>query len=422
MENYTFAIIAVLFLGFGFISRRLQKTILTPPLFFVIAGLIIGPTLFGWIAFDIDRSFIHIFATLTLVLVLFTDASRIDLKLLYREHNIPIRLLLIGLPISILVGGVTATYIFPTLLLWEAMILAAILAPTDAALGQNVVVNPLVPVRIRQTINVESGLNDGLVLPFILIFLSLAGAEGYSTDKEYWIRFISSQLILGPVVGMAVGYFGGKGLEKARKQKWISHAFESLASLGLSLISYSVAEIIGGNGFISAFVAGLTLGNCARNICPCLYDFGEAEGQLLALLTFLIFGIVMVPGIIAHITWHTVVYALLCLTLIRMIPTTLSLIGLKLKWPSILFLGWFGPRGLASIIFGLLIVEQSNLAHQEEIFVTIILTVLMSVVAHGITAYPASLAYARWSEKKKKVKGISEHKEVAEMPVRIKQQ
>jgi len=421
MNTELFAIIALFILCFGFISKRIQKTFLTPTIVFVVFGMIIGKEALGIFDTEIESSVIHIIAEFTLIIILFTDASRINLKQLVTEHTIPVRLLLFGLPMTIILGAIAAAYVFNYLTFWEAALLAAILAPTDAALGQAVVSNPRVPVRIRQSLNIESGLNDGIALPIILILISITGAEEHRQSASFWFKFSAYQVILGPLVGIIVGYCGGKLVALSSRKNWMSREFQDISSLGLSLLAFSAAELIGGNGFISAFTAGLTIGNTSRSICACLYEFGEAEGQLLTLITFMIFGAFMVLPELSGINWRIALYAVLSLTVIRMIPVAISLIGLRLRLPTILFLGWFGPRGIASILFALLLVEESNITHGNEIFSVVMITVLFSVFAHGITSVPGSNLYAGIIERlKHPKKEMPEHLEVKEMPTKIR--
>lgn len=420
METLTFALIAAAILGFGLISAKAQKTVFTPPIVFVGLGwLLAGPGL-GILDLHISEHAIHTLAELTLVLVLFTDASRIDLRLLRQDHGLPVRLLSIGMPLTILLGGLAAAWLFPSFTLWEAALLAAVLAPTDAALGQAVVSSPKVPVKIRQALNVESGLNDGIALPLVLLFLSTCSAavEGQG-GAEYWLKFAALQVTLGPLVGIAVGWIGGRLVERATVKGWMNHSFQHLSSLGLAVLAFGGAEVIGGNGFIAAFVAGLTLGNVTKSMCECLYDFAEAEGQLMTLLVFLIFGATMAPEALAHATWHTWLYAILSLTVIRMLPVFLSLLGMKLRPATVGFLGWFGPRGIASILFGLIVVSKSVLHGAEEIFSVVLVTVLLSVFLHGLTAYPGAIWYSRHSESFKDEDAV-EHEKVSEMRVRIR--
>lgn len=421
MERQLFALIAVFILVFGLVSQRLRKTILTPPMVFVAFGLLVGSGMLGPLEVPADSEPVLTLAELTLVLVLFTDAARIDLSLLTREYGLALRLLIVGLPLTILVGGLAAHGVLGALSMWEAALLAAILAPTDAALGNAVVGSPEVPARIRQTLNVESGLNDGLVLPVFLFFLSLAGVGEGPETSAFWIRFVVLQLTLGPAVGVAVGFFGGKLVEKATRARWMDHTFQQLSALALSLLAYAVAELLGGNGFIAAFAAGLTIGNASRAVCQCLYDFAEAEGQLLTLLIFLVLGAVMAGPAIAEVGWPVVGYAALSLTAVRMIPVGLSLVGAGLRVESVLFLGWFGPRGIASILFGLVALHEANVPQAATIFAIVVVTVLMSVMAHGVTASPAARWYGRRAQRMKQEPRMqmAEFAPVPEMPLRI---
>jgi len=415
------ATVALFILLFGFISKRIQKTPLTSTMVFVLFGILISKQFLGILDTDLDSSVINVIAELTLILVLFTDASRIDLKQVIREHAIPVRLLGIGLPLTIVFGAIAAFVVFNFLTFWEGALLAAILAPTDAALGQAVVSNPRVPVRIRQSLNIESGLNDGIALPVVLILLSIAGIEDNDKTSSYWIRFAAYQVILGPVAGICVGYLGGKLVVWSSKRDWMSREFQDISALGLSLLAYSAAELIGGNGFIAAFTSGLTLSYTSKTACESLSEFGDTEGQLLTLITFMIFGAFMVLPELGSLNWQIVIYGVLSLTIIRMVPVALSLTGLGLKPPTILFIGWFGPRGIASILFALLILEESGITHGNEIFTIIMITVLFSVFAHGLTSYPVSELYARKFEKLKDIqKTMVEHQTVKEMPTRIK--
>ena len=401
MSTLGLAVVALFVVGFGLVSKRIQTTVVTAPMVFVLFGVAIGPGGFGLLDVALDSPAVRLLAELTLVLVLFTDAARIDLVRLRREHNIPVRLLGIGLPLTVLVGTLTGVALLSELTLWEALVLAVILAPTDAALGQAVVSSSRVPVRIRQALNVESGLNDGLALPFLLF------------------RFALFQVVLGPVVGAAVGYFGGRLVSWGGRREWMSDAFRDLAALGLALLAYAGAEVVGGNGFIAAFTAGLTLGNTARSLCSSLYEFAEAEGQLLMLLSFLVFGAVMVGPALDGLGLASVFYALSSLTLVRMVPVWLSLTGLGLEPATRAFLGWFGPRGIASILYGLLLLEGSQLDHQGAVFGVTMLTILLSVFLHGITAWPGVRWYGGWAESMKDEPDQPEMRPVSEMPVRL---
>jgi NhaP-type Na+/H+ or K+/H+ antiporter len=417
VEPLSIAVIGLAVCLFAAFSRKAERSPLTPPMFFVAVGLLVGVDGLGWMHLDIEGEGLRLLAELTLVLVLFTDAARIDLTCLRREESLPARMLGIGLPLTIVLGAAAAVAVFPQLSWIEALLLAAILAPTDAALGQAVVSSPLVPVRIRQSLNAESGLNDGIVLPVVLVLASLAGAREGPDDATHWLRFAALALTLGPLVGVAVGLLGGRVVAWGTQSGWINDSFQRLSGLALAMLAFGGAEAIGGNGFIAAFVAGLTLGNTARGVCECLYEFGEAEGQLLTLLVFLVFGAVMLPDAFHHATGAVVLYALLSLTVVRMIPVGLSLIGSGLHPISIAFVGWFGPRGLASILFALLVVEEGRLETGPFLEAVVVLTVMASTLLHGLTSYPLARRYGEHVASIEVPR--AEHKQVAELPVRI---
>lgn len=418
MSIETFAIIAFFILGFGLISGYLERTVITPPMVFVTFGLFLSPQGLGLVNLSPDSEGIRLTAELTLILVLFTDASRINLQRLEREFTLPLRLLSIALPIIIGLGTLLGVLLFPQQLnVWESAVLATILAPTDAALSQAVVNSPQVPVCIRQAINVETGLNDGICIPILLLFFSLAGMEGQGESAAFWFLFTIEQILLGPFVGVAIGYLAGWLVTESVNRKLINHAFESLSVIGISVLAYASAELVGGNGLIAAFCAGLTVGNTATSICQCLYEFGEAEGQLLILIIFLLFGATMVFPTVALLNWQMLLYALVSLTLIRFIGVRIGIIGLKLQWTTTIFVGWFGPRGVASVLYGLLLLDQSAIAGRELIFSVMVITVLLSVFAHGLTAFPAANWYGAHMEQASA--DMPEMKLVHDLPVRL---
>jgi sodium/hydrogen antiporter len=291
-----------------------------------------------------------------------------------------------------------------------------VLAPTDAALGQAVVSNPRVPVRVRQALNVEAGINDGLPVPFLALFLTLAEAEKEHLSANLWIRFTLEQVGLGVLVGVGVGLAGGWLVSQASKREWITESFQRLALLALAIIAWALADQIGGNGFIAAFVGGLTVGPTVERVGERLIRFTEAEGQLLNLSVFFVFG-VLAFGLIGSFSWEVATYVLLSLTVIRMLPVALSLIGTHLRGVSVVFAGWFGPRGLASIVLGLLVVAEAPLlAGRNEIELVVTLTVLLSALLHGVTAAPLSAAQARQVEGM--AAEVPEKKGAVEVPTR----
>ena len=411
----TVTIVSCGLLLFALVSRRLAGSMITPPLVFVAFGLVIGEAGLGTATVDPGRGGIHLLAELTLILVLFADAARIDVNKLRSDHRLPMRMLTLAMPLTILLGALAAAWLFPGLGVWEMVLLAALLAPTDAALGQAVVSAPQVPVRIRQAINVESGLNDGIALPAVLFFATLAGAHHGADSANGWLRFVALQLVLGPAIGIVIGYVGARLIDETAQRRWASEPFQGIAILALALLSFSVAELLGGNGFIAAFVSGMVFGHVVRHACTFLFEFMESEGQLLTLITFLIFGAVLLPEGLAHATPAMMIYALLSLTVVRMLPVAVSLLGSGVRLQTRLFLGWFGPRGLASILFVLLILEESSMLHKETLLSVTVITVALSVVLHGLTAAPFARAYGRFADS---MGECTEKRAVSEMPLR----
>jgi NhaP-type Na+/H+ or K+/H+ antiporter len=417
VDPVALTLVAAALLVFGAISRKAERSPLTSPMFFAALGCLVSDHGLGLVDVNISGEVIQGLAELTLVLVLFTDAARIDLMCLRRDESLPLRLLGIGLPLTVIAGAAAALLLLPGIGPVEALLVAAILAPTDAALGQAVVSNPVVPLRIRQSLNVESGLNDGIALPLVLVLASLAGARAATGDAGDWLRFAALAVTLGPLVGLAVGFFGGRLVGWGTTAGWISPPFQRLSLLGLAGLAFGGAELVGGNGFIAAFVAGATLGSTARGICTCMLEFGEAEGQLLTLLVFLVFGAAMVPLALPHLGVAALAYAVVSLTLVRMVPVALALAGSGLRTPSVAFMGWFGPRGLASILFALLIVEEGSLASGPFLMAVVVVTVLLSTFLHGVTAYPLARRFGAYSAS---LDAAEEHRAVQEMPVRIR--
>ena len=415
MDLMALAIITGGLLLYSLISGRLEGTILTAPLIFIIFGFTLGSGGFNLAAVDVGHSAIHVIAEITLILVLFTDAARIDLNRVREDHNLPVRMLTIGLPLTIAAGTFVAAWVFPAFSIWEAALLAALLAPTDAALGQAVISAKVVPVRIRQAINIESGLNDGIALPAVLLLATFAGAAADTAQAGEWIQFGLSQITLGPLAGIAIGYAGARLLDSAIERGWSSAAFQGIGILSLAVFTYVVAELMGGNGFIAAFVGGMVFGHSVRNSCTFLFEFMETEGQLLMLITFLIFGAALLPEAISHLSPAIFLYAVLSLTVIRMIPIAISLLGTGLSSPSYLFLGWFGPRGLASILFVLLILKDSDVPHHEELLSVTVITVALSALLHGISAAPFAQVYGRIANS---MGECEESRPVKEMPLR----
>jgi sodium/hydrogen antiporter len=329
-----------------------------------------------------------------LVLLLFTDASRADLKMLRRIGNLPARLLSIGMLLTIVLGAVAARLVFPQLSIWEAGILAAILAPTDAGLGQIIVESRRVPVPIRQALNVEAGLNDGLSVPFLMFFIALAAAKTEGPAASL-LQFIVEQLGYGVVVGGGIGVLGGLLLGFASRNGWIAETFQPIAVVALPLLCLEISKMIGASMFIAAFVAGLAVQIGFKETGKHSIEFVEEWGRLLNLGVFFLFGLIVVRAF-PQFSLVLALYAVLSLTIVRMLPVAIALIGTRLNLATILFMGWFGPRGLASIVLGLVYLQQElNLPGEPTIRLALIVTVFLSIFAHGLSASAGIGVYAR---------------------------
>jgi NhaP-type Na+/H+ or K+/H+ antiporter len=410
-------VLAAVIFVFGLVSRRLEGTVLTAPIVFVVAGVLLGPAVLELVEFGLDEHTVLLLGEIALAIVLFTDAARINFSALRQYQGLPLRLLGIGMPLTIALGTFVAALLLTDLTFWEAAIVGTVLAPTDAALGQSVVSNRRVPVRVRQSLNVEAGLNDGLSVPFLTLFLALAVARDELQPASYWMRFALEQVGLGVLVGVGVGLAGGWLVGRASLREWMTESFQRLSLLVLAIFAWALADQVGGNGFIAAFVGGLAAGPTVERVGERLMHFTEAEGQLLNLSVFFIFG-VLVIGVIQPLSWEVALYVVLSLTVIRMLPVALSLIGTHLGGVSVLFMGWFGPRGLASIVLGLIVVEEAPLlAGRDEMMLVVALTVLLSVLLHGVTAAPLSAMYARRVDGM--AAGAPEKQEAVELPTRM---
>lgn len=396
MESLIFFAALLVFL-FGLVSAVADRSPITAPMVFVAVGVLVGPLGFDLFETKLDSKAIKIIAEVTLVLILFTDASTIHLKALKNEYKIPLRLLCIGLPLTMIVGWALAVPMFPGESLWMVAIMAFVLSPTDAALGQAVVNNTRVPSLVRDSIEVESGINDGIALPPIMVCMAaLTAAAGSSLDFAYWGSFAAKQIIFGVIIGALVGLVGGLLINFAVKRDWMESVFQRLASFSLAILSYALAEELGGNGFIAAFFGGLMLGTRTKIVRDRIQEFGEAEGQQLSLFVFLIFGLALVPEAKPHWDGMALLYAVLSLTVIRMLPVAISLIGTKTNLVTVSFIGWFGPRGIASILYILIFVNEVGKKDNERMLSVIVLTILISVFVHGLSAVPLSNLYGKY--------------------------
>ena len=390
----TLAILAVFIFLYSIASGGLERTPVNGALIFTAFGLALGPAGLGVLSLDVDKEGLRTLAELTLALVLFTDASNANLGVLKKNIGIPQRLLLIGLPLTILLGFGVGVLVFDGLTLLEIAILATMLAPTDAALGKAVVTNESVPSSIREGLNVESGLNDGICVPILFVFLALVAATGAETSTPVLaMKLVAEEIGIGVAVGVGLTVTGSWLGTRFADRGWITETWRQLPVPALAVACFAVAQWLGGSGFIAAFAGGLLFGGLVKRHKHKLLLAAEGTGDTLALITWVVFGAAVVGQSVGSFSWEVVLYALLSLTLIRMLPVFLVLTGMRLQTSEKLFMGWFGPRGLASIVFAVIVLNE-HLPGGGTIAMTAVCTIILSVVAHGISANPLVAALA----------------------------
>jgi len=388
-----FFILVVLYALF---AAKLDRLSVTMPMIFVTFGALLGPHGFGILQSSMEWLTVERFVEVTLVLLLFADASTLSFHQVSEDRMLPARLLLIGMPLTIVLGGLVVLVLFPSEGLGFALLLGAILAPTDAALGWPIFTNKNVPLRIRRALTVESGLNDGIATPFITLFTALALAERMSTQGSYRIPALL-QIAIAIGVAMVVGLGGGRLFARAVKRNWTSKLAEQIGGVALALAAYSISVGLGGNGFIAAFVSGLLFGYITRGLVHAGSEFPETTGTLFSLFVWTVFGAYAVGPVLKAFNPLTLVFAILALTIVRMLPVAVATLGLKFRGDTLLVMGWFGPRGLASVVFTLMAMESFQEAgRQIELLVEMaVWTIFLSVFLHGMTAVPVANWYAK---------------------------
>jgi NhaP-type Na+/H+ or K+/H+ antiporter len=389
------AILAFFVFLYSVVAGGVERTPVSGPIVFLLFGLILGPVGVGWLDLDVDAEGLRTLAELTLALVLFTDAANADLRVLKENVRIPQRLLLIGLPLTILLGFGAGVLMFDGLGLFEIAILATMLAPTDAALGKAVVTNESVPANIREGLNVESGLNDGICVPILFVFLALAaGTNAEDSTGMLALKLVAEEIGIGLAVGLGLTVLGAHAMRRCAGHGWITETWRQLPVVALAVLCFALAQVLGGSGFIAAFAGGMLFGALAKDLKHGLLLAGEGTGDTLALITWVVFGAAVVGQAFGHFTWTAVLYAVLSLTVIRMLPVWLSVWGMGLKSDAKLFLGWFGPRGLASIVFAIIVLD-AKLPGGDTLAVVVACTIILSILAHGLTAIPFATAFGK---------------------------
>ena len=375
-------------LFYGLFAGRFEKRWVNGPLMFMMAGLLMGPAVFDLLEIQVNGEGMRLMAELTLALVLFTDASKADFKVLRSYNWIPIRLLLIGLPLCLLFGWLFGLWLFDGMPWLEAAILATMLAPTDAALGKAVTSNTGVPAPVREGLNVESGLNDGICVPVLLLLLELlAPQEQHKGTLALAVHLFVEEIGIGVLVGVALAFGTSALLKLTERLGWNMPVWQQLILPGLAVLCFSLAQLLGGSGFIAAFVGGILTGHLLGARKEHLLESNESFSELLSIWVWVVFGASAVAMAFIHFPWQAWLYALASLTLLRMLPVCLCLAGTAMPIEQRLFIGWFGPRGLASIVF-LLMVSKYPLKQAQLITATVIATVVLSVLAHGLSANP----------------------------------
>jgi NhaP-type Na+/H+ or K+/H+ antiporter len=396
MESYAFLTILIGALLIAAVSKRIEGTIITLPMLYTLFGLLIALIFSDIIELNFDNPAVEIIAELTLVLVLATDSSRIKLKNLRKYHDLPIRMLLLALPLTFILGTLVGAILFRQINIWLLAILAVTLAPIDPSLAESSVENRAVPARIRQALNIEAGVDDGVTLPFLFLFLSLAVSSEAGLGESTFIGSTVLHIAFGILVGSVMGYLGSRYIIWGKNSGWMSSQFQKIGWLALVLLTYGMAESLGGNGLIAAFIFGVISGNTIERVeSESLHRYAEVENTSLMMLTFMFYGAVMLYPALQQINMTVVVYALLSLTVVRMLPVMISLIGTNLLLESKLYLGWFGPVGIASILYVYNILEAENLNGQDTVFTVVMVTIFLSVLVHGISAAPLANWYAK---------------------------
>ena len=397
--DWALAIVALTLLGVAAISRRLTDSPVTPVMLFVALGLLVGPQVLDGIDLESTSSTVRTLAEATLALVLFADASRIDLRKLRPDVGLPLRLLGIGLPLTIGLGALAAAVIFDQLTVAEAVILGVILAPTDAALGQAVVTSPRVPARIREGLNVESGLNDGICVPLLFAAVAAADVESEIAHGRDLPTLLLEEIGYGVIGGVVAGVLIAAIVIHAGRRELIAGPWRQVIPAAGAALAYGIAVGLGGSGFIAAFVGGIVFRAALGRDPEDLNRLTEEVGSVLGGITFVLFGAILLGPALGELSWSLVLYAVLSLTIVRMVPVAIAMWRLHARPQTLGFLGWFGPRGLASIVFAVILIEESQLPGEDTILLAVYMTVGLSVFAHGLTAGPLAAHYASWYER-----------------------
>jgi sodium/hydrogen antiporter len=371
------------------VSALAKRTILSTAVLFLVAGFVLGPDVTGVLDVRADTPLVGTLAELALFAVLFTDGMRVGWADLRSAWRLPGRALGWGLPLTLLVTAVAAHFVAG--LGWpESLLIGAILAPTDPVFASALVGNEKVPARLRHLLNVESGVNDGLALPFVIVFLAVA-----SGSSELHLGELALEVSLGILVGVAIPV-GAILLERTRFFA-ASTAYEPLNGLAIGLLVLGVAQATHANLFLAAFAAGITVATFGPRQRAAFEHFGENIAELFKLAALLVFGALISPAFLADISWTGWVFAVLAIFVARPVALWLSFLRSGLDMREQAAAMWFGPKGFASVVYGLLVLE-SGISAANDIFHLVALTIVISIVLHSSTDVVVARAFDEESE------------------------
>jgi NhaP-type Na+/H+ or K+/H+ antiporter len=388
MHSQTAFVLTVLVLCYAVVSGLVKRWYLAPALIFVLFGIVLGPFGFHVIDVDTDAASFAVVAQLALTVILFNQAAALDLTAVVRRRGVTFRLLVIGIPLALALGTVTAVLVLPVMPLWEAVCLAAIVAPTEVALIDALLDDTRIPERIRHALSTESGFYDGFALAAVLAALALA-SEQADPDSTRWTMFLVRTEVVSVAVGLVLGGVGGLVIARSQRRGWMSQTWAQLATLAVALVCFQVGEGLHGSGFVAAFAGGLAFAFVAKRTgVPPDTQVSDAAGQLLELMVFAMFGGYAVIVGWRDADWRVVVFAVVALLGVRLVAVNLALIRSDLPVRNRLFMGWFGPRGIGTLVLGLLVVQRGVIEQEQLITQVVAVTVTLSLVVHSLTAWP----------------------------------
>lgn len=389
MHYTTPLVLAVLVLGYAVVSERVNRSYIAPALIFLLLGMGLGP--FGLHLLDAGPGTegYTVLAQLALAVILFNQAAKLRFDRIRVHGAVALRLLVFGIPLTVALGALTAVLLLPVLPWWEAVCLAAVVAPTEAALIDALLDNRRIPERVRHTLSVESGFYDGFALAILLTALALASEQADRSDAN-WAWFMFSTEFLSLLAGGVVGLVGGFVVAWSRRRDWMSDTWAQLATLALAFVCFALGERIEASGFVAAFTGGLAFSFISRRKSD--HDLptqvSDATAQLLELLVFAMFGAFAVIDGWLRADWRVVLFSVLALFAVRIVAVLVSLVRTDLPMPDRLFIGWFGPRGIGTVVLGLLVVNRGEILNTELIGTVVVVTVTLSLLLHSLTLGP----------------------------------